>query len=282
MALSANQTISTLMAFNDPEGMKMDFKVAASTTIYKNGFVGLNATGFVVPLTAGAMALVADPFERFVGISIDKVDNSSGSDGDKTCQVLVRGMFQYALSSAAQTDVGMPVFASDDATLTKVSLGNPFIGWIQQYVSSGVVIVRFGDTMNNSHPLISRMSAAIDCTGLNIVPIIHPSENHNGLVIVHAFAVITEAFTGTEDQGVVTLEDTAGTDSGITFTPSDGGADAINDLIPAVGATSIVGTLGLLMVPIPADKGLQAIVTTVTTDSAAGIIKIGVICMPIA
>lgn len=280
-ALAADNIVNTHLYHTDPEGLKVDHQVAASTTIYKNGFVGLNLAGNLVMLTVGAVATTVDPWERFVGIALDHVDNSAGSAGDKTCQVLVKGMFQHALSSAAQTDVGMPVFASDDNTLTKVSLGNAFIGWIRAYVSSGIVLVEFGmNAGNSSYPLITRLSADIDVAALNIALLIHPTENHNGLIIVHAFCMLTAAMVGAEDQFIIALEDTAGTDSGVAFTPSDAAADAINDLVPAVGATTIVGTLGLLMVPVPADKGLQAIVTQVVDTS--GSVKIGVICMPIA
>lgn len=281
MALSADTVISTVAEHAEVEGVKAHYQVAASTTIYDGGFVALNTAGNLVMLTIGAVAATLDPFERFVGIALGHVDNSAGAAGAKSAEVLVRGSFQHALSSAAQTDVGMPVFATADNTLSKVSAGSVFIGWVRSYVSSGIVIVSFGGTMNNSFPLIARVSASIETVAANKALLIHPTENHNGLILLHAFGIVTETFGGdSEDQGIITLEDTDGTDV-TTLTPSNAGADTAGDIIQA--AASSISATSTAIVVIPADKGLQAFVSQLTSGaSEQGAMKVGVVAMPIA
>ena len=85
--------------------------------VYKGGFVGLNASGYARPLTAG---------DRLLGLAYEEADNSSGSNGDDTVRVFTVGDFDHALTGAAVTDIGRPVFASDDATLTFTADGNTY------------------------------------------------------------------------------------------------------------------------------------------------------------
>jgi len=111
-----------------------ELPVAASTTIYEGSAVGDNGSGYARPLQAG------DPFRGFAEA---KVDNSTGSAGDKNVRVLTRGKIKASISGLAITDVGADIYMSDDGTFTKTAGSNTRIGVVHRWVSSGVGIVAF-------------------------------------------------------------------------------------------------------------------------------------------
>lgn len=108
--------------------------VVGSDIIYDGAYVGDNGAGYARPLSAG---------DRFLGVAQAQADNSLGSAGDKSLRVLESGKFPAAISGAVITDVGQPVYASDDDTLTFSPVGGSFVGFVHRFVSSGNVIVRF-------------------------------------------------------------------------------------------------------------------------------------------
>lgn len=55
-------------------------------------------------------------------------------------------MVKLAVSGAVITDVGQPVYASDDDTFVFSPVGTSFIGIVKRFVSSGVVMVEFDVT----------------------------------------------------------------------------------------------------------------------------------------
>lgn len=92
-----------------PLGIKIP--VAGSTTIYKGALVVLDAGGDAVPAT-DASGL------PFMGVAAETVDNSGGSDGDKTI-VVERGHVELLNHSAlVAADRGKNVVVSDDNTVT--------------------------------------------------------------------------------------------------------------------------------------------------------------------
>lgn len=111
-----------------------DHPAIASDIIFEGSAVGDNGSGYARPLQAG------DPF---LGFSAGKVDNSAGSAGDKDVTVKYHGLVELSVSGAAITDVGEPVFASDDDTFVLTQGSNSHIGRVVRFVSSGVVIVAF-------------------------------------------------------------------------------------------------------------------------------------------
>lgn len=111
-----------------------EFPVIASDIIYEGAAAGGNGSGYARPLAAG------DPFLGFARL---KVDNSAGAAGDKNVRVNKRGKIKLSVSGAVITDVGQPVYASDDDTFVFSPVGNSFIGMIYRWVSSGVVIVEY-------------------------------------------------------------------------------------------------------------------------------------------
>lgn len=283
MALSADRELDFKLKTN-ALGHTVELPVAASTRVYKGGLVGLNVSGYLKPLAGVTVATALTGGDRFVGVADDAVDNSSGSDGDKNCTVITSGAFEHTLTGVAVTDVGAPVYASADGTLTKVALGNAFVGWVERYVSANKALIRIASQFGTG-PMFNRWSPSIETAAANIALLIHPSENHNGLLVLWAGAMVTETFAGgTEDQGIITLQDTDGTTVGVTFTAANAGADAVDDIIaPAANSVAIGATSGSALVMVPAGKGLQAKVTQLTSGAGEqGAMKVGVIAMPIA
>jgi hypothetical protein len=112
-----------------------DYLVIADDIIYAGAAVGENGSGYARPLVA------ADPF---LGFAIEQCDNSGGSAGDKRVKVHTRGRIKLAITSIAITSNDRPaVYASDDNTFTLTDTSNSLIGYVQRWVSTGVVIVEF-------------------------------------------------------------------------------------------------------------------------------------------
>lgn len=124
-------------------GERNEFPVIASDIIYEGAAVGLvDASGHAQPLTAS---------DRFVGFAEANADNSSGSAADINVRAVEKGKVQLSVSGAVITDVGQPVYATDDNTFVFSPVSAVFIGKVHRFVSSGVVIVSF-DAQNMADP----------------------------------------------------------------------------------------------------------------------------------
>ena len=106
----------------------------AVDVIYRGAICMNNTSGFLAPAATGAGG-------QFAGIAEETVDNSAGSAGDLTCRVKFTGRYLLTGAGFAQTDVSLPVYASDDQTVTKTSTNNPLVGVIDQFVSATQVWV---------------------------------------------------------------------------------------------------------------------------------------------
>lgn len=116
-------------------GNIQEYPVIAADILYKGAAVGLvDATGHARPLTA---------VDRFVGFCESRVDNSAGAAAAKTVRVVEKGKIKLSVSGAVITDVGQPVYATDDDTFVFLPTGAQFIGKVSRFVSSGVVVVDF-------------------------------------------------------------------------------------------------------------------------------------------
>ena len=127
-------TLATDTARDYELGNVNELPVIASDVIYEGSAVGDNGSGYARPLVAG------DPFR---GFAESKADNALGSAGDVTIRVLARGKVRLAIGSLAITDVGKPVYASDDNTFVLTQSTNSHIGRVHRYVAAGVGIVSF-------------------------------------------------------------------------------------------------------------------------------------------
>ncbi len=140
MALTVNRDVDHYV---DQE--LRSFAVAASSHIYKGAFVGVNASGYVRPLTAG---------DRFAGIAYEESDNSAGANAAKSVRLYTLGDFGYALSGATVADVGRPVFASGDDTLTYTADGNSYVGVTQNVPAAGSIVLRLDPSRRQVKTLV--------------------------------------------------------------------------------------------------------------------------------
>ncbi len=116
-------------------GSRNHLPVIASDIIYEGAAVGIVAgTGHARPLVAG---------DRFGGFAEAKADNSSGAAAAINVDVIECGEIQLSVSGAVITDIGQPVYATDDDTFVFSPVGGVFVGFVKRFVSSGVVIVDF-------------------------------------------------------------------------------------------------------------------------------------------
>lgn len=116
-------------------GERNEFPVIASDIIYEGAAVGLvDASGHAQPLTSS---------DQFVGFAEKQADNSSGSAADINVRVIKKGSIYLAVTGAVITDVGQPVYATDDNAFSFVPTSGVFIGFVRRWVKSGYAIVEF-------------------------------------------------------------------------------------------------------------------------------------------
>ncbi|MCK9994618.1 MAG: hypothetical protein Dbin4_03138 [Alphaproteobacteria bacterium] len=129
----------TTLAVNTPRtyeiGERNEFPVIASDIIYEGAAVGIVVgTGHARPLAAG---------DRFAGFAEQKADNSTGAAAAINVRVVESGKIQLAVTGAVITDIGQPVYATDDNAFTFSPVSSVFIGFVHRFVSAGVVVVAF-------------------------------------------------------------------------------------------------------------------------------------------
>jgi hypothetical protein len=116
-------------------GDDVSLPVVGTDVIFEGAAVGDNGSGYARPLQAG------DPFK---GFALRKVDNSTGSAGDRRVEVRKRGRISLAVTGVTGVgDVGSKVYASDDDTFTLSSTSNSLIGVVAQHSASTTVLVEF-------------------------------------------------------------------------------------------------------------------------------------------
>lgn len=116
----------------------------------------------------------------------------------------------------------------------------------------------------------------IDCedgaTNSDLV-LIPAAANGNGLLVTRIIALVSEQFGGgTEDQGIITVSDES--DNALTtLTPTDGGADAVNDYV--LGYSDDDVATGAAAKVVAAGEFVDCAVTQATSGaSAAGKMKV--------
>lgn len=128
--LSANRPVEESIGGRNAIG------IIASDIVFEGAMVGDNGAGYGRPLVAG---------DKFLGHSISKVDNSAvATAGAKS--ISLRGPEIYRLVVALVgliTDVGQPVYASDDAVYTFDAASNSYVGVISRYVDATHMEVEF-------------------------------------------------------------------------------------------------------------------------------------------
>jgi hypothetical protein len=108
--------------------------VKGGSLIYRGALVGLDRSiGYARPLQAT---------DLFQGIAYEKCNNAAGANGDREVTLFTQGDFEFALTGAARTHIGRPVFATDDNTLTLAGAAAAYVGQIIDVPASGRVILR--------------------------------------------------------------------------------------------------------------------------------------------
>jgi len=244
MALTASRNVDRYV---DQELRTL--RVKGSTKVYRGAIVGLTSAGLARGLMAG------DPFQ---GLSYEEIDNSAGADAAKAVRMYTQGDFEHSVSGLAQTDVCRPVFASGDDTLTFVAAGNSYVGIVQDFVSSGVGIIR----IDPGHKLVKTVIHLVEDLGAGAdiaARAIHSFDQEGWIV---AARVCNQATTATGiDAGntcVVALAVTAGAVASKTYNNTV--------IFPAANAQDSLGTVTNHHVP----KGdvLTLAVTQGTTANA--------------
>lgn len=113
---------------------KNAFPVAAEIKIYEGSLLSKSADGYAQPLVAG---------EEIAGFSLDNVDNTQGSDGEKMVNVKAQGKVSLFISGLTAADVGKKVYASDDNTFTLTETGNSTVGKVIRFEKADYGIVAF-------------------------------------------------------------------------------------------------------------------------------------------
>lgn len=130
--------MTTLSADQPRDYYQGDFSeipVIASDIIYKGAAVGaVKASGHARPLTSA---------DKFVGFCELEADNSAGAAAAINVRVRRRGEVKIPITGAVITDKGAAVYASDDNTFSFIKTSGVFVGFVRQFVSSGVVLVEF-------------------------------------------------------------------------------------------------------------------------------------------
>ena len=146
----------TTLAVDTPRVMVLgevnEIPMIANDIIYEGAAVGIvKASGHVRPLTSA---------DAFVGFAESKVDNTGGAAAALNCRVLRSGSVLLAVSGAVITDVGQPVYATDDNAFAFLPTGAQFVGFVRRFVSSGVVEVGF-DVDNYSDPYAGKVKETL-------------------------------------------------------------------------------------------------------------------------
>ncbi len=117
------------------------YPVEEATTIYKGSHVMLNTAGYAV---AGADT---DGY-RYVGIAYEKVDNSSGSDGDLWIRVYRQGVFKVTCDSITQLMVGRMMFVTGSGSVDETSTYRIAAGRLVEYESATSGWIDIGDRVD--------------------------------------------------------------------------------------------------------------------------------------
>lgn len=117
------------------DGQVINYKVEAAKLIYNGSLVVLNGSGNAEPATDASS-------KTFIGVAAEQVDNSAGAAQALDVDVWVDGAYLMTGSGFAATDVGKPVYASDDNTITLRATYVVRVGTIVEYVSATQVWVR--------------------------------------------------------------------------------------------------------------------------------------------
>ncbi len=176
-------------------GSLFGFPVYQSTTLYHGGLVCINSTGYAIACADTANLIC-------VGVAQGQSDNSSGSDGDKTVEVITDYVFKFNATSITQAMVGSPMYVKDDNTFDDTSTNLVYAGVLVDYDSATVGWIRIGRGEMAAANL-SIIDAAANFTAVNV---------ETALAEIYTSAASTAnglgaSLVGIEDSGALTSTD---------------------------------------------------------------------------
>ncbi|MHB1305351.1 MAG: hypothetical protein ACYCZB_18150 [Acidiphilium sp.] len=98
------------------------YPVAPGVAIWRGGIMGLNAAGQLQPVQTAATV-------AFAGVATQDYNNAGSANAGPTV-VASRECYALTVPAATAADIGTPVYATDDATLTLTAPTTGFVGAI--------------------------------------------------------------------------------------------------------------------------------------------------------
>lgn len=232
------------------DGMLFELPVAAAAHIFAGGLVAVNASGFIVPTSA-------DETLKVFGRAEAEVDNSGGSNGDLSVEIL-RGVFYFensATDAISRADIGKVCFAEDDQTVAQTNASGtlPAAGLVLEVDSYGVLVAV------GQQGLAANPAAAREAIGVNKLFLPIPIGNLAGATgTVYRF---TSPVAGTITKLTSVLE-AALTTGDATITPSIGGVAVTDGALTITQASSAAGDV---------DTASPSALNTVTAGQAVAL-----------
>lgn len=134
--------MADVSANRDPQtkaGELQSYLVEDNVHIFSGTGVCVNTSGYATPMGD-------DSGSVFVGVAIQEIDNTltGHSQGGKRVRVRMVGNAVFTKATAAQTDLGLPVYAGYDGTVVVAgsSTNKVFVGTIIEIISSSLVRVQ--------------------------------------------------------------------------------------------------------------------------------------------
>jgi len=109
---------------------RIQYLVAASTTLFKGAMIQVNGAGFAVAATDSVGVLPV------IGVAESGKDNSSGLDGAEDIIILSGAQFLMAGLGLGQAQVGRTTFVADDNTVDPTTTNSRPAGKLTEFVSS--------------------------------------------------------------------------------------------------------------------------------------------------
>ena len=137
MALTDNNYNVVSLSGTGPTQVVANYPIAASTKIWRGQFVNTNTSGYLIPATNSAS-------EQAIGVVVGtRQDNSGGSNGDLSIDVLIQGVIEVTTDvlNVTQSSVGKLVYFTNDETMTTTANNLRAIGRIISIKENGNVVI---------------------------------------------------------------------------------------------------------------------------------------------
>ena len=129
--LTASKVRPVQLAHGPLAKAELPMEGGIAETIYKGSIVASDASsadGYFRALVSGANQAA----DVFGGIAAEEQSIAAAqADGDVVVSVYRNGVWGFAVGSIAITDIGAPIYASDDDTATTTSTTNQWIGHLE-------------------------------------------------------------------------------------------------------------------------------------------------------